>query len=698
MRKEDFENYCENGKINFIDDTFICVCNKGFSGKFCEYKENDDKKNKEYINDTVKIIEEFYYNVDEDDIVNTVIINPNLLINVETINDMYKEMNLKNEFKKFVEKKISDIPSISVIEQKKQVNFIDITSQAMNEYLSDSLKRTNKTKKKLHEFIQLSLTFAIYQDIKSKLKQRNLDASDYTNSLVELIKKCISIDSINYFEDTSYNLTTTSYSDNYTYYNISILADNAYSYLDYKRKNERNKNPFINLEDYDVTKINHYILHLYFDEAVSYGIELSSKVSKINKILVYDKNYIKTYLNNIGLNIPSIYDEDELLKKGNYKFYSKKIDVFNPIEIAFTNPCYKSIEFDYDLPQKYRKKKVYSGYTFKSSSKYCKYEYFDTNTLFAKFSCQYSDIDNIKYSFELEPLENHNIDPNEVINIPTNCANQIEEIYKNCAFWFLTILIFILVIIDIVGYILIKNMSSDTILLNSEFSTEKLLNDSDASDDENNNNNNNPDFAKCLLKNLKLYHPLSSIFHPSIYNDYLYSTWILFFNIFMYFGFNALYYFENKIAKKINRKSRNDFSYPFIKEFDKITYSILSTMAVTIVARLIVFLTYNQKLNFENNIKDNGKDGAIKNLNCFLFIRRLISATFMLILITFFYYYCIVFCGIYIHSQAAWFYSGLWTLFWVYLAFCPLYILIITVFETSNSESIVYCMKRVFIF
>jgi hypothetical protein len=304
----------------------------------------------------------------------------------------------------------------------------------------------------------------------------------------------------------------------------------------------------------------------------------------------------------------------------------------------------------------------------------------------------------MEYSFEKYPLEIINIDSNEVINIPTNCANQIEEIYKNCAFWFFTILIFVLILIDVVGYFIVKNIDSDTILLNSEFSAEKLINDSDASDNENENNVNNQDFGKLLLKNLKLYHPLSSIFHPSIYNDYFYSTWILFFNIFMYFGFNALYYFETKIAKKITRNSRDDFSYPFIHEFDKITYSILSTMALTIVVRLVVFLTYNQKLNFENNIKDNGKEGAIRNLYCFLFIRRLISGTIMLILITFFYYYCIVFCGIYIHSQSAWFYSGFWTLFWVYLAFCPFYILIITIFETSNSESVVYCMKRVFIF
>jgi hypothetical protein len=605
-------------------------------------------------------------------------------------------MNIKNEFKDFIDKKIDDIDSISIIEDNDQEEFIRKTKIAINEYLSDSSKREKKIKKKLHEFIQLSLTFAIYQDIKPKSKLRNLDSSDHTFSLVDLIKKCISIDSTNYFEDSP-DISQTSYEDIYYYYHISILGDNAYSYLDYKRKNERNKIPFINLEEYDVTKINHYILDLSFDEAVSYGIELTSKASQISNIFVYDNNYKKTYLKNIYINLPSVLDEKELSKFGDYKFYSKKIDIFNPNETAFTNPCYKSIDFDYDLTQKYRKKKVYTGYTFKINSKYCTYYYFDADNLFVKFYCKYSDIDNIVYSFEEDPLENHNIDPNEVINIPTNCANQIEEIYKNCAFWFLTILIFILVAIDITGYIFTKNMSSDTILLNSEFSAEKLLNDSDASDNEN-NNNNNADFGNCLLKNLKLYHPLSSIFHPSIYNDYLYSTWILFFNIFMYFGFNALYYFETKIEKKINRKNRNDFSYPFIHEFDKITYSILSTMAVTIVARLIVFLTYNQKLNFENNIKDNGKDGAIKNLNCFLFIRRLISATFMLILITFFYYYCIVFCGIYIHSQSAWFYSGFWTLFWVYLAFCPFYILIITIFETSNSESVVYCMKRVFIF
>ena len=79
--------------------------------------------------------------------------------------------------------------------------------------------------------------------------------------------------------------------------------------------------------------------------------------------------------------------------------------------------------------------------------------------------------------------------------------------------------------------------------------------------------------------------------------------------------------------------------------------------------------------------------------------RRIISGIFMLALIVFFFYYCVVFCGIYIKTQYGWFYSGIWSLLFNWVIFAPFYILIISLVENKTDKaSCVYYMKRLFIF
>ena len=81
-----------------------------------------------------------------------------------------------------------------------------------------------------------------------------------------------------------------------------------------------------------------------------------------------------------------------------------------------------------------------------------------------------------------------------------------------------------------------------------------------------------------------------------------------------------------------------------------------------------------------------------------MLIRRIIAGIFMLALNIFFFYYTIVFCGIYVNTQYGWFYSGIWSLFWVWICFAPLYIVIISAVENAGSEICAYYMKRLFIF
>ena len=79
-----------------------------------------------------------------------------------------------------------------------------------------------------------------------------------------------------------------------------------------------------------------------------------------------------------------------------------------------------------------------------------------------------------------------------------------------------------------------------------------------------------------------------------------------------------------------------------------------------------------------------------------MLIRRIISGIFMLGLSIFFFYYCIVFCGMYVNTQYGWFYSGIWSLFWNWVVFAPLYIVIITAIESTGNIVCAYYMKRLF--
>ena len=84
-----------------------------------------------------------------------------------------------------------------------------------------------------------------------------------------------------------------------------------------------------------------------------------------------------------------------------------------------------------------------------------------------------------------------------------------------------------------------------------------------------------------------------------------------------------------------------------------------------------------------------------------MFYRRIISSFIMAIIIIFFFYYSVAFCGVYIQTQKNWLFSGIWSLFWNWIIFAPIYIVIISIIENKRqdiNDPIVYYMKRLFFF
>ena len=136
------------------------------------------------------------------------------------------------------------------------------------------------------------------------------------------------------------------------------------------------------------------------------------------------------------------------------------------------------------------------------------------------------------------------------------------------------------------------------------------------------------------------------------------------------------------------------------REFGKIISSILISMILTIIIKLINITSFSEKesvvlLHLES--RERFKDEFTKNK----MIIRNIAGFIMLFIIMIMWLYSIGFCYLYYHAQKSWFYSGIWSLFWVWFVFAPLFLFLISLFQTfihNNGKLIQYCyyMKTLF--
>ena len=147
------------------------------------------------------------------------------------------------------------------------------------------------------------------------------------------------------------------------------------------------------------------------------------------------------------------------------------------------------------------------------------------------------------------------------------------------------------------------------------------------------------------------------------------------------------------------------------KEFHKIILSILCQVAITTLIKLLMMVRLYQRNDLKMNLtkcylKSNeeiNNDIVVKveQFQDQMFLRRIIGGAIMLCGVVFFFYYSVAFCGVYINTQKNWFYSGIWSLFWNWIIFAPIYIVIISILENKKQDSynpLVYNLKRLFCF
>ena len=400
------------------------------------------------------------------------------------------------------------------------------------------------------------------------------------------------------------------------------------------------------------------------------------------------------------------------------------LDIYDPKDPAFLNDCYYNKELDYDLPQRYRRKELYQQQTFKGGDN-CKYQGLDLGKQYVVMSC--SKGDNIGYTLVDQSLELSQEEIDHQDNLPTKCGGSIDSVAQNIAFWLYLCLFIVFISLNVIFcviskcfyfpssfYQVIYNDKLDLNIFEPNNNSIELANIKEKEVDSKSMINPanikvkvketpKKTFGSVFIDNMKELHPLCNLCRPSIISPILFNLWLLMYNIIILFGFNALYFSEDMLIDRIESKDRDNFGYPMKTEFERIMSAIATAVALNLIIRAICLVTYQARDEISNRIQSTHNPEEKKNVlidfsNSFI-VRRIIAGIFMLGLSIFFWYYTIVFCGIYVNAQYGWFYSGIWALFWNWVAYGPFYILIISSIEmVEGMDKCAYYMKRFFVF
>ena len=520
-------------------------------------------------------------------------------------------------------------------------------------------------------------------------------------------------------------------------------SSNIIGYIDLKNNNVKNNELII------LTLINRKLNLSDSEQSSGIVFNVSTQNQNINLKDLNDFNlYVYSYDIHVNYEL-AIY----------YK--SKNISIYDKNDKCFTEPCYISEPFQFDLTQKYRKKHVFQKWAVNNSN--CRFNSFESTSNNIDIFCQKFDYfsepqkDPINYAILKINMTSDSIkNENTAYNLPMKCPKKIYSLEGNIGFWvFLIICLFEITYIIGINILTLGSLRKVSIrkgLVNDQFYYRiPRVSNSDENDDDSNDasikkkspykykeksenmensekkvrkkyENSVNEFIEpeiiysktlfeCILGNFKELHPLSSLYCVSIISLLILHSLFFVFNLLTLFGFNTLIYYEGLIEKRIYDKKRNYFDYPMRKEFHKIILSILCQIALTALLKFVVLVSLKQRDNLEASLKQcklKGRDeinteiiARIGQFESEMLMRRLIGGSIMLVIATFFFYYTVVFCGIYIHTQRNWIYGCVWSLFWNWVIFAPIYIVVISVLEHKKQDSnnpLVYNLKRLFFF
>jgi len=718
----DNHNYCHSDNTEYCNTYGFsgylfpqCICKKSFEGKYCEYKENSVK-----LETKMEAI-----------LVNTEIINennPNIIANIRGV-IFYLEIN-GMEYIKTITSYIDSYINAAIKNLENIVNG----------------EKASKTYPQIFDVLELAIYFLKYK-IDNKNSRNLLEDRDNLNYILTNIHLA------NYY--CNKNLSSE--------YNIQVNKMNLTSFIAYRKNilnsedfklEMANTSLFKTIEYIDiytknendlifVTLINNTLFDNYTEEDAGITAYFSTSNS------INNNNDLKN-ISNITLYVSS---KDIRFNFDLAQYYEeRKIRIYNKDDMAFVEPCYLSKEFKFDLTQKYRKNNIFQKIYY--GSEICNYTSFESKFKRMIFNCtKFNKIDKIQtlyygllnFNIKKDVIEN----ANKTYNLPMKCVKKMDDLENNYAFWIFLVVCFIEILyiigINILTLGSLKKVSFRKGLIHDELYSHipKIENDTDEDKDSNDDqlpknfdkdlNKNqlktskfrfktqqddyiaedkfNKDLPDCILYNFKELHPLATLCRVSLISPLILHSWFFTFNILTLFGFNALLYYEDLIEKRIYDKKRNNFDYPMRKEFHKIILSILCQIAITGLLKFLLMVFIRQRNNLKISLSrcklkgdepiNNEIVSRIEQFQDEMLLRRLIAASIMIIIVAFFFFYSVAFCGIYIQTQRNWLFSCLWSLFWNWVVFAPIFIVIISIIEHKKGNSydpLVYNLKRLFFF
>ena len=707
-------SYCLNGSECILEnDIPVCTCASGFLGLQCNKKEED------FTSKTVPPILNDIYDFEH----NQTTIDNNITSTIMSDEGIIKIRQLSTIL---VQQPTSIIFNFN--NQKRKVIY-DKNFETLNSIHNLNRQYKKKPKKESFELINFSLLMQLayvihypYNNTRNLQETEIPDASDIRTADIETQRLKQFVDqAIEFTSDLAIGLGEDEY--------INDMSTSPWivyqAWKNSERGNEKYKNDSY-ARGLSVVDLGNGIpassvitqLTLKGDFAAAYGKTTPS----ISFIRAYDENGDPISIaagNNITYGMPISTELNAEL----YKYYKTKgIDIYDPNDKAFNEPCYINKNFDYDLPQKYRKNNLYQGFKVVGDEP-CTYSSLDVAHEIILFTCANPTELPISYTVTQYGLDQAGIKVNHVDNLPTKCASDVEDIEENAAFWIFLVLFVLIIIFDI--SLAIKSISSllreKAIVneVNTDVTFTKVLSTETAKVARANTEENpistkdiqistvetaprEKTFCSILSKNFMSFHPITSICYSSLISPMIFNSWVFLYTTLNLFGFNALYFKESMLEDRVYDKHRDNFGYPMKSEFDKIISSIVTSLALTVIVRAIALVTFANKEELVNAIRSckerKDRDDIIDKFNKKMLIRRIIAGVFMLALNVFFFYYCVVFCGIYTNAQYGWLYSGIWSLFWNWVVFAPVYLLIISAVESSGAKVCAYYMKQLFVF
>ena len=718
-------NYCDaNNTLSCAVETVkgiffpICTCREGFTGKYCEFEETK-------INLT------------------------------ESIDDILSNNNVVNEANITMISKIRGVSYFLEIEssfymKQLQDNSMSIYINSSIHIFENIINNGRNTVPQIFDVVEMALCFLKYRIDNSK-GLRRLDEDNDRKNLNYLVNN------LHYVNVKANNSTRN--------YKIQTDRLNLTTFIVYKKNDLVGEDFKLEMANLSYFKIMEYadLNNGTNDDELIFVTLINSSLfeDEVNKDDFGVRAYFSTSkdMNNTN-NINSIknftfYISSSVIHFNFYLaeyYFNKNIKIYDKNDLAFIDPCFLSEDFDFDLTQKYRKNNVFQKINYGNNvCKYVNFEYKYKRLIFECNDFSYNNkTNNLTYGIISFSIQKESInDANKVYNLPTKCTKKIKSVGSNWAFWFFLI-ICIFEIIYCIGisiltfgslrvisfrkgliqdnfYQIIPHKKEDDAnpqsISNSihlpKYAEKEIKNNQNKFNYYNDLDNNSVisyeaeyrSFKTCLLNNLKELHPLFTLCRVSMISPLILNSILFVFNTLILFGFNALLYYESLLEKRIYDKRRNNFAYPMRKEFHKIIFSILCQIALCIIVKLILIVTFRQRNNFIDELKNchirsygtiNNKIVATANkFEDEMFLRRIISSSVMVIIILFFFYYSVAFCAVYIQTQRNWFFSGIWALFWNWVVFSPIYIFIISLVEYNKqdlNDPTIYYLKRLFFF